>query len=881
MKSNASLRVPKGFEELAKGQTVLTDVSLYGQSLGVFKSQVDLEKIQFIQADEIISSIESKYPNNPRLNTILHQLMNKSFPRNSQLSCSTNDNQPGCDFLDTKTVGLIYDENNAKVNLFIANDYLPAPKKSDVYYSVSDGVRNALIHQQNINFVADRRYQSASVQGNDTLGISDGGYLNLDWNLQGQRSKNQSSHDIYFNNAYLRQDFLKKVYLQAGIMDARDLFSNSGGNINLSQLPLGKIRGLRMGSTLAWVNTNKASTGTPVNVFLSQDSRVDVYREKQLLTSFYLKAGAQILDTQAFPQGSYTLTLRIFEDNQLVRTETIPYTRLGDFSSRDLQWFIQAGVPDADAMSGAHSSKQVLHGGFRIPVSNNVTLTTGTAYFNTAHFWEGALDFNHGFDSGWIDGVMTSRVSYLHGSEGSRGNIQQVNYNDGFSLSFYRSAMTASDCSSQRLHSYSINGCYKSTNVMFSVPVNMWYSTLGFSRNSNQGKYVYRRDMSDYDLNDNQGVPWEKIYQTRSKSRTWQAGITRTMNVNNINITPSMNVFYRNDSSLKAPDKGMFVTLSFSASRNGQNNSRNMFSGGTNWQSSKQGNNQLSYNLAANHYSDDTGENQTGISLNGVNTNTLTTSAYGRLGGQYGTGSLNISDTWDRKNSSHLISSSGNYSSSLILDRDGMAVGRWGDGMPSSAITVGVEKQDKTEVSRVNVSVDTGGRSDVRSNSRALFTVPGYRESKFDVMESSSSPDGISGEISRGTGSKAVFMTPGKVFNRNVSVQTRYTWLGQLLDENLHPLEGGIPLNVVTWDPLGKGSFMFETTSKLKALYVMKNNTYWQCGMTVRMMRDVVRYVGVKKCQRTDLAKLPAEERKQIVMMTAGRNTYTGSTALQ
>ncbi|WP_336983947.1 MULTISPECIES: TcfC E-set like domain-containing protein [unclassified Cedecea] len=878
--SNASLRVPRGFEELARGQTILTEVSLYGQSLGVFKSWVDLESIQFIQPDALISSILRAYPDNPRLSIMLHKSLDKPFRRNSQLSCSTGGNQPGCDFLDTQTVDVIYDENNGRINLFIARDYLPAKKQDNIYYDVSAESRNALIHQQNVNFVADWRYQSVSLQGNGTLGVSDGGYLNLDWNLQGQRSGNQSTHDVSVNNAYIRQDFLKRIYVQAGVMDARDIFSNTGGNINLSQLPLGKISGVRTGSTLAWINMDKVSTGTPVNLFLSRDARVDAYREGQLLASFYLKAGAQILDSRAFPQGSYTLTLRIFEDNQLVRTETVPYIGLGELSSRTLQWFIQAGVPDADGIFSERTDRQVVQAGLRLPVSNNLALTTGSAFFNTARFWESALDWAHGFDSRWLDGLLTSRVSYLHGSEGSRGNIQQANYSDGFSLSFYRSAMTAPECNSQGLHRYSINGCYKSSSVMFSVPLDKWYATLGFARNSNRGRYVYRRDIADFDPRDRAAVPWERIYQTHSESRTWQAGLTRTINLNDINITSGINAFFRNDSAFNAPDKGMFITLSFSASRNGVDGKRSTFSGGANWQTSKRGDDGLGYNIAASQYSDETGENETGVSLNGVNTGTLTASAYGRVGGQYGAGSLTVSDAWDRTSGEHLLNGSGNYSSSLILDRDGLAAGRWGDGTPSSAITVGVEQQDTPEVSRVNVSVDTGGRSEVRGNSRALFTVPGYRENQFDVTESVASPEGISSEISRGTGARKVFMTPGKVFNRAVSVQTRYTWLGQLLDNNRHPLEGVIPLNVMAWTPLGNGSFTLQTTRKVEKLYVVKNESYWQCGMKVSMMRDVIRYVGETRCQRTDLARLPAAEQKQVVLMTAGLSDHTKNTAM-
>ncbi|HIE6455542.1 TPA: TcfC E-set like domain-containing protein [Serratia marcescens] len=867
---NASLHVPKGFEELVRGQTVLTEVSLYGRSLGVFKSRVDLESVQFLQPDAVVTSILKVYPNAPRLSDMLHQSLVKPLHRNSQLSCSTGGNQPGCDFLNTKTVDIIYDENNAMVNLFIARDYLPAKKQRNIYHDLSAESHNALIHQQNINFVADRRYQSASLQGNGTLGVSDEGYINLDWSLQGQRSGSQSTHDVSSNNAYFRQDFFKRIYAQVGVMDAKDIFSNTGGNINLSQLPLGKISGFRTGSTLAWVNMDKVSTGTPVNLFISRDSRVDAYREGQLLGSFYLKPGAQTLDSRIFPQGSYTLTLRIYEDNQLVRTETVPYTGLGELASRTLQWFIQAGVPDTEGISMKHTDRQVVQAGLKLPASNNLTIDIGTAFFNTANYWESALDWSHGFDSGWLDGLLSSRASYLHGSEGSRGNIQQVNYNDGFSFSFYRSVMTAPDCNSQGLHQYSINGCYKSTSMMFSIPLDKWYATLGFARNSNQGRYVYRRDMADYDPRDQTAVPWERIYQTHSESTTWQAGFTRSLTLRDINITSSMNAFVRNDDTFKAPDKGMFITLSFSASRNNTDGKRRTFSGGANWQTSKRGNPGLGYNIAASQYGDDTTENETGISLNGVNTDTLTSSAYGRMGGQYGIGSLTVSDAWDRRRGEHLLNGSGNYSSSFILDRDGLAVGRWGDGTPSSAITVGVEQGENSEVSRVNVSVDTAGRSEVRGHSRALFTVPGYRESQFDVTESVSSPEGISSEISRGTGSRKVFLTPGKVFNREVNVETRYTWLGRLLDSSHNPLEGVIPLNVMTWTPLGNGNFTLETRRKVEKLFVMKDQDYWQCGMKVSVVRDVIRYVGETMCQRTDLASLPAAEQKQVNLMTAG-----------
>ncbi|WP_338522388.1 TcfC E-set like domain-containing protein [Erwinia aphidicola] len=70
---------------------------------------------------------------------------------------------------------------------------------------------------------------------------------------------------------------------------------------------------------------------------------MDAYRDGQLLSSFYLKAGTRELDTRTFPTGSYAISLRIYENNQLVRTDTVPYTGTGGTALSSFQWFVQAG----------------------------------------------------------------------------------------------------------------------------------------------------------------------------------------------------------------------------------------------------------------------------------------------------------------------------------------------------------------------------------------------------------------------------------------------------------------------------------------------------------------------------------------------------------
>lgn len=861
-------RVPPGFEELAQGQKLWVDVSLYGKSLGLYEANINLQQVVFIKPAELTEAVKQQFNDDPVLGTMLISALGKGLERNGNLACSSNGNAPGCDYLETQTVSIIYDENNSSVNLFLDRQYLPKKAANSGFYQASAESENALIHQQNLNFVADENYQSLSMQGNGSLGVTENGYLNADWSYQGQRYRQASNQQIDMNNAYFRQDLWKSFYLQGGMMDSRDIFSNTGGNINLSQLPIGKIRGLRAGSTMAWINQAQISKGTPVSVFLSRNARIDAYRNGQLLSSFYLNAGAQELDTRTFPNGSYIVTLRVYEDNQLVRTENIPYTNTGVTPLDTFQWFLQAGNEDNSDTHLADKARRVVQGGLRIPLTGALSLTAGASVLGKVHYWEGAADWSHGFNSGPLDGILTSRVSYLSGSDGARGNIQQLNYNDGFSLSFYRSSMSAPDCNTQG-ESTSFSGCYQSTNLMLSFPLEQWFANVGYSVNSNEGRYRYRRELPDNDERHQEGTPWEQVYATRSRSHTWQIGVNRSFTVNDINVNSGLSAFMRNDGSLQGTDKGGFLTVSLSFSgRSGGNAIRSNTSLGASYQDSQRAKGDLSYNANYSRYTDESGQNELGASIYGVNTQTLNASTYVRGSGLYGNGSLTISDAYDKAENRHTLSSSGSYSSSMLVDRTGFYWGRWGDGRPASAITVGVDGVEENRAAMINVSVDGAGQTDVPSNSRALFTVPGYQQTTFDINESLSSPAGISSEIRRGAGTRTAFMVPGKVLRRDIEVTSRYTWLGKMLDEQGKPLVNGIPLNVLSWTPLGEGGFSLETARPMKQLYLLRGAQFYQCAMTVQVVRDVVRYVGITRCSGVAMANIPPAEQKQAKLMT-------------
>jgi outer membrane usher protein FimD/PapC len=132
------------------------------------------------------------------------------------------------------------------------------------------------------------------------------------------------------------------------------------------------------------MNPVQQSKGTPVTVLLSHDARIDARRGNQLLASFYLNAGAQTLDTRSFPDGSYTVTLSIYENNRLTRTEQVPFTRTGITPFDRVEWFLQAGETDNSDQN--EERRAVAQAGVRLPVTPTLALTSGATIKKNQRF---------------------------------------------------------------------------------------------------------------------------------------------------------------------------------------------------------------------------------------------------------------------------------------------------------------------------------------------------------------------------------------------------------------------------------------------------------------------------------------------------------------
>lgn len=866
----AQSQVPEGFEELVTGQDTWLEVKLLGQPSGLFEATVTFDSVRFKDPQALIKALNfQQKPGSPLYQQAL-QLLSSPLARHGNLACSSNANAPGCGYLTTDTLAIIYDENNNVVDVFTNKALLPEADKNALYHTPTRQTENAFVHQQLINVSSLEDSQSLSVQGSGALGIFSDSYMGLDWSLNAWKGESSNSQTVNINDLYYRQGLGIRHYMQIGRMDARDLSSNLGGNMNFSLLPLEAIDGVRIGSTLSYLNVQEASKGSPLLVLLAAKSRVDAFRGNQLLGTFYLNSGSNTLDTSNFPSGSYAVTLNIYENNQLTRSEVQPFTKTGQLEDGHVQWFLQFGetADNTVAFSTNHENEasrdSVVQAGIKAPLFTELSTTIGAASTAGENYAEAGLQWNHGFHGAIIDGVLSTDTRYFTGTEGSRGDKQQISYNDGFSLSVFRDNAQGKSCSkgNAEANTYADIGCYTSFSATLAVPIKSWSTSLGYTYNKNDSFYS---STTNYDARQ----PFEEnlVNNTRSQttSKTWQLSVNKTFSINDILLTTRFGGYRRESDNHRDNDNGVYIgfSLTHNSVKSAQMRSSNT-SFSSDYRHSQSGS-EVSYNASQNWNWGSQNDRELGIDIGGANTDSTNASLHGRLNGRYGESNLTVSDYYDREQSNHQMSISGSYNSSLALSRSGMFWGPGGNGVPGGAVAVNVKSRanDSEELAdndaEVDVAVDGGGYATLSPNSGALFPVAAFTQSRVTVNESRELSKGSQASISSGAGSQQLFLLPGKMKLREVTVESQYTFVGQLVTQDGKPLTPQAMLNASIFSGADDGGFSAELNHLAKNLYVQKGNTLYRCPVTVQATRDVVRYVGKTVCTVESWPLLPAE----------------------
>ncbi|WP_369469642.1 TcfC E-set like domain-containing protein, partial [Enterobacter cloacae] len=191
----------------------------------------------------------------------------------------------------------------------------------------------------------------------------------------------------------------------------------------------------------AYVDADAAVQATPLTVLLARDARVDAYDGTRLLQTFYLQAGINQIDTRNFPFGNYNITLRIYEDGVLVRSEDAPFDKGGDWTNSQWQWFVQGGKR-SERRSDRFDGERVAVAGMRVPLGRDVAVVAGAADLGGFRYGELRVDLRR------LYATQELRASFggMRGSDGSTGQQHQLSYRRTASWNIYQQRMRGTAC---------------------------------------------------------------------------------------------------------------------------------------------------------------------------------------------------------------------------------------------------------------------------------------------------------------------------------------------------------------------------------------------------------------------------------------------------
>lgn len=288
---------PPGFSELESPRVTLVDVYFGDRKVGEGSATTRPGFLRFRSPTELIAKLPQVIAA-PELTSAL----GADLPTNSQAVCSAS-NMTNCGVLSPEIVGIIYDEDHFRVDLFFNPRFLKtAHANTQGYLPASDAplsLTNAL------GFTA-----SGAVGGPSVYNIQNRTIIGL------KNARLRANTSMASRLGFVADDFV-------GELDSRNLRYSAGlfwspGNDFVGQR---RLIGAGFGTQFDTWADQESLRGTPLILFLPQPSRVELLVDGRLVSSRTYSAGNNQLDTSGLAAGSYSVVLRIHQSNGVVRED--------------------------------------------------------------------------------------------------------------------------------------------------------------------------------------------------------------------------------------------------------------------------------------------------------------------------------------------------------------------------------------------------------------------------------------------------------------------------------------------------------------------------------------------------------------------------------
>lgn len=840
--------IPKGFESLTLGHKSYLNVEFQGKSEGVYPVFVTAETVKLLEpqvifhklmSEHTLASIDIKDKLLSRLSTVL--------PRHDEVYR----------YISGDDVGAIYNEQEQSIRLIINPAWIDGSVNDSFYLPSSNHVSSAFISQQSLSFSHNNDSESLGASGHLAQGLGNNSYLWGGWTLnQNDYNGSNSSSQFSVDNLFLRHDLNRKMYMQGGRMDITNLNSQLGGNFALSLLPLSNIDGIRVGSTNAYVKNSLSTIATtPLTVILTESARIDIYKGNRLLGVRYANAGVHNLNTKGFPAGSYSVTLKIYQNGQFIRQE---YQHFKSTGSNDLngyqsfQWFAQLGKNSNSTSGTAYDIAQRQHN----PILASGVKVNVTPYIN----WTGAIMSDDSSllsenDAQWTIpstlGLFSFDISLLTRSTQLVADSQQINWsNDSISAYLYRNHTR---CSTDKEKSCRSN---YSANVTGSILG--WTTTLGYTYYQSS---FYQ--FAPYSMNNRNVIG--KVHDEMSIDSTQYGhpvsnyasnsmlSITKSFNYQGWNILPRIGAFLNSNDN--GDNKGIFLSLSLNHSLSVSSALRS----NTTLAMEHSHDNNISLNQHWDWQNQDYRAIDMAISHSSYYNNAMLA---GQWNGNWGDGGLAVYHTLSSDTTTTALS--GHYDSTFAISPSGLTWGmKGGNQSRLSGVIIETSQHDnqsiKGPVAKIMSSINNTP-SYLDDGNRVFLPLNDYSVNKFDIENAALK--GTNSNITQGYGRHELFLLPGHIAMNRIKANVTFIYVGQLLLAGKNHLNGGHILNADVPDVNEDGSFVAQFNYAPKHMYIYKTNQLYTCPIKYKQGFNNIRQIGTVNCQSIKLIDLPLLMRK-------------------
>lgn len=301
-----SNQVPPGFEDLAGLQTNQVDIFFQNKHLLSTIATYDFETLSFENPQLLVDHIEDLIDPNIILN-----IVNQPLSINTDLLCHSRTASDDCGTMQPNVVGIIFDESRFRVDLFVNSLQLHTKAVYSTKFLPPAEEKLSTIHILNLNLSGtDETDDRFNFQANSMLAFGDARI-----NAQSNYTDNE---DFIVDEFSLQKDN-PGWEAEAGVFSTESQATNFFSEQD--------ILGARIKTSTNTRTDLDISSGTSIFIFVSQRSRVEVFKDSRLIDARFYDAGNRQLDTTRFPDGAYQISVRIREENGRERIEEYFFVR--------------------------------------------------------------------------------------------------------------------------------------------------------------------------------------------------------------------------------------------------------------------------------------------------------------------------------------------------------------------------------------------------------------------------------------------------------------------------------------------------------------------------------------------------------------------------